>query len=212
MNTRLQILMSRENLSASKLANFIGVQPSAISHILSGRNKPSYDFILKLAEAFPAYSLEWLLLGNEPMLKVEHNVSVSESNINEIAAEAPTDCNTTVTTEKAMLSTINTLENPEPRLFEIETTEKKKANTVEPKPLQKNIQVEHSPLMPSPSKNAVPKEAMPERSNEAPETEAVGKQRGDSGDFIGQSPCNVTKVMLFYEDNTFESYSPRNAK
>ncbi len=212
MNTRLQILMSRENLSASKLANFIGVQPSAISHILSGRNKPSYDFILRLATAFPAYSLEWLLLGTEPMLKAEHNVSVYGSEINEIAAATPAVSDAGVTTEKTTPSVIKSLENPEQRLFEFETVEKKNENSVESKSLQNSIQVE---------KNTVLKEAMTEKNNEASEepcyggineAETVSKRRCDSRESIGRPLCNITKVMLFYEDNTFESYTARNAK
>ncbi|MDP4223940.1 MAG: helix-turn-helix transcriptional regulator, partial [Bacteroidota bacterium] len=45
----------------------IGVQPSGISHILSGRNKPSLDFVLKMLERYPFISTEWLLFGKGSM-------------------------------------------------------------------------------------------------------------------------------------------------
>ena len=51
------------NLTASSFADKISVQRSSMSHLLSGRNKPSLDFIMKLVEEFPDVSLEWILNG-----------------------------------------------------------------------------------------------------------------------------------------------------
>ncbi len=51
------------------MAEDIRVQPSGISHILSGRNKPSLDFILKMLEKYPFLSTEWLLFGKGSMYK-----------------------------------------------------------------------------------------------------------------------------------------------
>lgn len=56
-------IMKDNELSSSQMADKIGVQRSAISHILSGRNKPSLDFILKVLENFSDVSSEWLLRG-----------------------------------------------------------------------------------------------------------------------------------------------------
>ncbi|MCF8460346.1 MAG: helix-turn-helix domain-containing protein [Flavobacteriales bacterium] len=56
-------IMEDNGLSAAQMADKIGVQRSAISHILSGRNKPSLDFILKVLEAFENVSSDWLLKG-----------------------------------------------------------------------------------------------------------------------------------------------------
>ena len=60
---RLQEIMEHYQLTASSFAESIGVQRSAISHILSGRNKPSLDFILKILDTFPDIELYWLLNG-----------------------------------------------------------------------------------------------------------------------------------------------------
>lgn len=49
--------------SASSFAEKIGVQRSSISHILSGRNKPSLDFILKILSTYPEVDLYWLFNG-----------------------------------------------------------------------------------------------------------------------------------------------------
>jgi len=60
---RLNILMNYYEISAALLAEKIEVQRSSISHILSGRNKPSLEFVLKILKAFPEVELYWLLNG-----------------------------------------------------------------------------------------------------------------------------------------------------
>ena len=65
---RLKKVMEFHQLTASNFADAIGVQRSSISHILSGRNKPSLDFILKITNKFTDVDLYWLLngIGNFP--------------------------------------------------------------------------------------------------------------------------------------------------
>lgn len=60
---RLQKIIDFYGLSASSFADKVGVQRSSISHILSGRNKPSLDFVLKVLSSFPEVDLYWLLNG-----------------------------------------------------------------------------------------------------------------------------------------------------
>ena len=55
------------NIGSSQFAEEIGVQPSGISHILSGRNHPSLDFVLKVLKRYPDLSTEWLLFGKGNM-------------------------------------------------------------------------------------------------------------------------------------------------
>lgn len=69
MESRIQKLIGAENLSPTKFADVIGVQRSAISHILSGRNKPSFDLIQRILTKFPRVSSEWLLMGRGEMYK-----------------------------------------------------------------------------------------------------------------------------------------------
>lgn len=73
---RMERLLQHFHLSASALADAIGVQRSGISHLLSGRNKPGLDFILKLSERFPEVNLYWLLKGEEPFLKEDRAPAV----------------------------------------------------------------------------------------------------------------------------------------
>ena len=60
---RLKKILNYHELSASLFADKIGVQRSSISHILSGRNKPSLDFILKVTNTFTDVDIYWLLNG-----------------------------------------------------------------------------------------------------------------------------------------------------
>ena len=60
---RIRQILEEQQLSSSAFADNIGVQRSSISHVLSGRNKPSLEFILKIIRAFPSYSTDWLLFG-----------------------------------------------------------------------------------------------------------------------------------------------------
>lgn len=65
---QLNKIMVYYGLSASAFSELIQVQRSSISHILSGRNKPSLDFILKLNAALPDINLYWLLNGTGNMM------------------------------------------------------------------------------------------------------------------------------------------------
>jgi transcriptional regulator with XRE-family HTH domain len=66
VNRILQIL-KEENLTASQFADLIDVQRSSMSHILSGRNNPSLDFVHKILKAFPKVNTDWLMFGTGTM-------------------------------------------------------------------------------------------------------------------------------------------------
>ena len=72
---RINKIMEEYQLNASSLADKIGVQRSSLSHILSKRNKPSLDFILKINKNFEKIDLNWLLFGEILNKKAENNNS-----------------------------------------------------------------------------------------------------------------------------------------
>jgi transcriptional regulator with XRE-family HTH domain len=69
MKERLLEFLKNENKSSAQFAEEIGVQASGISHILSGRNNPSLDFVLKMLEKYQYLSTDWLLFGKGSMYK-----------------------------------------------------------------------------------------------------------------------------------------------
>lgn len=75
---RLEIILDYYNLNASSFADKIGVQRSSLSHLLSGRNKPSLDFILKITAVFPDVDLYWILNGKGEFPKISDLVDQSE--------------------------------------------------------------------------------------------------------------------------------------
>lgn len=95
---RLKVILAKEDLTASKFAEKIGIQRSSVSHIISGRNKPSLDFVIKVNNTFNSFTLEWLINGTDsnqvnlinktttPTLsKLDLNKSIKENkNIKEI--------------------------------------------------------------------------------------------------------------------------------
>lgn len=68
---RLEIILDYYSINASAFADKIGVQRSSLSHLLSGRNKPSLDFILKILEVYPDIDLYWILNGKGNFPKKE---------------------------------------------------------------------------------------------------------------------------------------------
>jgi plasmid maintenance system antidote protein VapI len=64
MKDRLLKIIKQYNLTSTRFADVLGVQRSGISHILSGRNQPSYDFIVKLMKQYPEINPDWLIMGN----------------------------------------------------------------------------------------------------------------------------------------------------
>lgn len=67
MKDRLNEIIEKKGLTATKFAAMIDVNPSAISHLLKGRNKPGYDVLVNIARAFPDISMDWLLTGKGSM-------------------------------------------------------------------------------------------------------------------------------------------------
>lgn len=81
MNTRLKQFLAAENITQSQFADTINVVRASVSHVLSGRNNPGYDFIKAIMTAYPALSMEWLILGRGKMYRD------SPSEANTVASE-----------------------------------------------------------------------------------------------------------------------------
>jgi len=78
---RLEIILDYYTLNASSFADKIGVQRSSMSHLLSGRNKPSLDFVMKIMEIFPDVDLYWILNGTGSFPKTDSQALNSKEEI-----------------------------------------------------------------------------------------------------------------------------------
>ena len=88
---RLQKVIDFYSETASSFAEKIGVQRSSISHILSGRNKPSLDFVMKVLHSYPEVELYWLLNGkgefpSQSKISESPNSNSTETNLDPITS------------------------------------------------------------------------------------------------------------------------------
>lgn len=155
---RLVELMSYFKLTAVALAENIGVQPSSVSHILSGRNKPSLDFVNKLLGCYPQVNFDWLVNGKGAMLKPETQAKTS-ANLFSQAFEP------------------------------LEESEEGKSKL---------------PIAEQRSDYSEPRITKPASKSEKSQPKSEPK-----------SPKNtpqrqVSRIVIFYSDNTFEEFSPKN--
>lgn len=90
---RLLIIMDQFQLSASQFADNLEIQRSSISHLLSGRNKPSINILEKIISNFPTISIEWLITGIGNPLK-NNEIKPNDSNsIQSVLPNLPFDNN-----------------------------------------------------------------------------------------------------------------------
>ena len=71
MKEKIEFLLKNKGLTPTSFARMLDVQASGISHILSGRNKPSFDLVVKILRAFPDVNPDWLLLNDEQPFRSE---------------------------------------------------------------------------------------------------------------------------------------------
>ena len=112
MEERLKAFLEMENLTPARFADIMGIQRSGISHLLSGRNKPSFEFIEKMMNAFPSLSPEWLILGKGKPYKQDNPVSIP-SNADSSTTPEPTQ----VPVKETVVEEIKVSEPSENRVF-----------------------------------------------------------------------------------------------
>jgi transcriptional regulator with XRE-family HTH domain len=79
MKDRIIKFITSEGLTATRFADEIGVQRSSVSHILSGRNNPSFEFIQKILNRYRNINAEWLIQGNGAMYKKNETIPATDT-------------------------------------------------------------------------------------------------------------------------------------
>ena len=147
MRERILKIIEREGLTPSKFAEMIGIQRSGMSHILSGRNNPSLDVLMKILERFTYVDSDWLLFGKGEMTRGQ-------------APDSPDLFTNTPTIQPEI--------QPQ-REYRQEMKAETPVNTLK-QPVVEKIMCENKPLK------------------------------------------NVSKIMIFYSDNTFDTFIPEKNK
>jgi transcriptional regulator with XRE-family HTH domain len=188
---RILQIMTNYGLNAGQFADKLGVQPSSISHILSGRNKPSLDFVTKLLNCFPQIDYMWLVMGKGSMFKINDE---SEKLINN--------------NEKLKEDKEKQINNPELSLFSQESSNAKPSEISkiednnlhdDEKSLYNVKTVENNSTKDKfSSLNSIYKEdKQTKKEIEEKETEIKEKES-----FVKEKV--IEKIIVFYTDNTFD--------
>ena len=190
MTDRILTFLKYKNIQSSKFADEIGVQRSSISHLLSGRNKPSLEFIQKILIKYPEVNPNWLLLGQGEMLLSTNTPSLfsqlSIDNIPTLNQEKQTDLHDEKQVEIPIDTSSNNLLN---NFINFENKE-----------VTKNIESKNTELL-----NQKPKEEKQyitnvNNDNLQKETEVKDKKL--------ESEKKLEKIIFFYSDKSFETYYP----
>lgn len=180
LNERISKVIEYSNLTPSEFADEIDVQRSSISHITSGRNKPSLEFIIKIKSRFPELLWDWLVTGEGVMLKSElpEPAVIPVQNIEEEE-------------EKTKSAT------PLPDLFTMinEDDEFGTDETEDEAPKQ------------SSGESFIPHQnTAPEKISDSQRLENTADQIISQA--IGNQENKIKRIVLFYENGKFESFEP----
>ena len=77
MVDRINLILKAKNLTSRQFAEEIGIQPSGMSHILSGRNRPSLDFVMKVINRYPEIDINWLMFGKGEMYAAPYSMPIA---------------------------------------------------------------------------------------------------------------------------------------
>lgn len=187
MKDRISLLIKAKNLTAAQFADEIGVQKSSISHIISGRNNASLDFIQKTLITYPEVSIEWLMFGKGPLFKTTEN----DSNINndEGLSNAQQAKSTDVDLFSELIPTKSVDFRKENDLRSAEENEK----TPEPETLLNETTLHEL-------KNPVENPAeLSGRKTQYQEFKPIHTEKPAK---------SIVKIVEFYSDNTYKEYFP----
>lgn len=203
MKDRVKLIMSVKNLSPADFSEALQVQRSSISHILSGRNKPSLDFMLKITEAYPDLSLDWLMKGEGPMFKrqVEASKDVYKPKSTE---KLPLDLFEDDEVLQAQAEQLKKIAKKEPLEASLSTTNEQQAE----------LPAEAAQKRQKTSEKIAEKLANPPLATENTvlAEEAVQQSEADHRVLSAkQLPSEKTLVawMAIYSDNSFKMYYPQ---
>lgn len=210
MIDRINLLLKAKNITARQFAEEIGIQPSGISHILSGRNNPSLDFVLKVMKRWPEINISWLMFGKGEMyvspLEMQHT-SVQQQAIDQETTESQP-------VEYDLFS--------QPSLTAEEQTSQNDNNSVLKEKMQQPGKQDISsndmnkPLPYVPTYNPAEKQSVVTKKvakkNEPPKTDEISTKDPDKVDVPVQENVmtkkRIEKIVVLYDDHSFAEYFP----
>ena len=179
INDRFTKILEYSGFTASEFADEIDVQRSSISHIITGRNKPSLEFIVKIKNRFPEIRWDWIILGQGEMLQNNSALSTSESKIN---------------LEE---------ENSSPDLFTLIDEDYKNEIFIQEN-LQKETPRESNTSFPTPKKEKISDSQRLEVQEDISEVQNIVNQSITNS----TTENKIKRIVFFYENRKFEAFEP----
>ncbi|MFC3157748.1 Helix-turn-helix [Chryseobacterium arachidis] len=179
LNERISKVIEYSNLTSSEFADEIDVQRSSISHITSGRNKPSLEFIIKIKSRFPEILWDWLVTGEGEMLKSE----LKETAIPEFESEKIEEEEKPRTTSLPDLFTMMNNDEDFGTEEEIEQSKTSERESIIPHQSTAQQKISDSQRL--------------EKSNDQIINQAIENQQN-----------KIKRIVIFYENGKFESFEP----
>ncbi|MHC1707633.1 MAG: helix-turn-helix domain-containing protein [Bacteroidales bacterium] len=180
MIDRIALLLKAKNISASQFADEIGVQRSSISHVLSGRNKPSLEFVQKILKRYPEINPDWILFGKGPM-NMEYNLF--------------SELNESIPVREEIID--NVLKKQEHLIRPVAEEEQFSAQA----PATMNTRKEE-PVKPAPIA-AKTESIQPIEQEPVKQQEQLAEQQ-----IQAVKEKSIEKVLVFFNNRTFREYSP----
>lgn len=185
MIDRILLILKTQNLSSSQFADEIGVQRSSISHILSGRNNPSLEFVTKILKRYPDINSDWIIFGKGSMYKGSDAMNEAAPKENKKSGLQP-DLFNFAEVDQVEIKAIEAAtleENPKYQALNEETPIEKESIIPEIQAVKDEIKL--------PKKNIKIEEEI-EIPEKAKELQNIKK--------------SIEKIVIFYTDRTFREY------
>jgi len=211
MVTRILQILKEENLTASQFADIIDVQRSSMSHILSGRNNPSLDFVHKILKAFPNVNTDWLMFGTGTM----YNQKIGTDPNLKVNAAAPIEGPTNPVKPANSIETLDLFGDftPQPAKDEMVINVEPVVSAVENR--QNVVEFEDAAITGIKNTNAesyTQKQADITRSeSNISSTPKEMPEISNSREVIQKASLEdkeIDRIVIFYSDNTFSMYKP----
>lgn len=207
MIDRINLLLKNKNISARQFAEEIGIQPSGMSHILSGRNNPSLDFVMKVMTRWPEININWLLFGKGEMYEADYSKELEADN----KTESSVDNNQQEPKEYDLFSQPTLLDGNNTKSVESKSPLIDKGRDTERRSNIRGKETSGSNEYPESVKNTVlsnVEDKNPRDTDKAHENRV--KQSPLSNDSIHANVVHkkIDKVVVLYADHTFVEYYP----
>ena len=207
MINRINLILKAKNITARQFAEEIGIQPSGMSHIMSGRNNPSLEFVNKVVRRYPEIDANWLLLGRGEMYMTGSAGLTPDPSPKEKTGLTPDPSpkeKTGLTPDPSPKE--RGMDAAEPTLFSVpEATQGAvETGTVDRETQHAASLQEGELVMESPHVDVETQQAGGETRHAA--SLQTGKRDMAPAESAGR---RLVKILMFYADHTFEEYYPR---